>query len=112
MNGSCTVTQSHGDFEFEEWSIDFEAEATFVHEDRVLYYKDGSGYPGYEGIEDVQFTINSVIDSDGNELDLGDDNYPVSWEEETKKRCESAINSYLDNHDWDYPEPDYPDEED
>lgn len=106
MDSKCTVTQSNDDFEFEDWTVDFEAEATSIHEDCVMYYKDGSGYPGYDGIEDYQITINSVTDSDGNELELGEDNYPVSWEEETKKRLESVITDYLDDHDWDYPEDD------
>lgn len=109
---SCTVTQSCEDLEFEDWAIDFRAEATYVHEDMVRYYKDGTGHPGCDDIEDIDWTIGAVTDAEGNELELGDDNYPVNWDEETKKRCENAINSNLDDHDWDYPEPDYPDEED
>lgn len=103
---SCTVTQSCEDFEFEDWTIDFEATATSIHEPMVKYYPDGTGYPGYDGIEDINWTFNKVTDADGNELDLGDDGYPVNWDEETKKRCENALNSYLDKHDWDYPEDD------
>lgn len=103
-NYSCTVTQSCEDFEFEDWVIDFEAEATYVHEDMVRYYKDGTGHPGCDDIEDVNWTIGAVMDAEDNELELGDDNYPVSWDEETKKRCENAINDYLDDHDWDYPD--------
>lgn len=112
MDYSCTVTQSNDCFEFEDWTIDFDAEATSIHEDCVMYYKDGSGYPGYDGIEDIQFTINKITDSDGKELELGEDNYPVSWDEEIKKRLESAIDSYLEDHDWDYPEYDGPEYED
>lgn len=111
MNCECIVTQSCEDFEFEDWTIDFEATARSIHEDMVKYYKDGTGYPGYDGIEDIDWTFNKVIDSECNELELGDDGYPVNWDEETKKRCENALNSYLDKHDWDYPEPGYPDEE-
>lgn len=104
MNSSCPVTQSCEDFEFEDWTVDFDAEGTSIHEDMVRYYPDGTGYPGYDGIDDIQFTINKITDSDGNELELGEDNYPKVWDEEVKKRLESAINGYLDNHDWDYPE--------
>lgn len=103
-NHSCTITQSNDYFEFEGYVIDFEAEATSIHEDMVKYYPDGSGYPGYDGIEDVNWTFNSVTDEDGNELELGDDGYPIAWDEETKKRCEEELNTYLDHHDWDYPE--------
>ena len=101
---SCTVTQSNDCFEFEDWTIDFEATARSIHEPMVKYYPDGTGYPGYDGIEDIDWTLNNVMDADGNELELGDDGYPVNWDEETKKRCENALNSYLENHDWDYPD--------
>lgn len=103
---TMTVTQSCEDFEFEDWTIDFEATATYVHEDMVRYYKDGTGHPGCDDIEDVNWTIGSVMDAECNELELGNDGYPVNWDEETKKRCEVALNSYLDKHDWDYPEDD------
>lgn len=103
---SCTITQACEDFEFEDWVIDFEAEATYIHEDMVRYYRDGTGHPGCDDIEDVDWTFNSVTDAEGNELDLGDDGYPVNWDEETKKRCERELNSYLDKHEWVYPEPD------
>lgn len=101
---SCTVTQSCEDFEFEDWSIDFNAFATSIHEPMVKYYKDGTGYPGYDGVEDYEWTFNKVVDAECNELELGKDGYPVNWDEETKKRCEAALIDYLDNHDWDYPE--------
>jgi len=97
---SRKVTQSCEDLDFEDWTIDFRATATYVHEDMVRYYKDGTGHPGCDDIEDVNWTIGAVIDAEGNELTLGKDNYPVSWDEETKKRCENALNSYLDDHDW------------
>jgi hypothetical protein len=106
---SCAVTQANDCFEFEDWTIDFKAEATYIHEDMVKYYRDGTGYPGCDDIEDINWTIGAVTDSDGNELELGNDNYPVNWDEETKKRCENAISSYLDKNDWDYPDDDgYP----
>ena len=108
-NYSCPITQSCEDFEWEDFTINFEAEATYVHEDCVMYYKDGSGYPGYDGTEDIQVTINSVTDEDGNELELGEDNYPICFTEEQKKKLDAAIDGYLNKHDWDYPEPDYPD---
>lgn len=109
---TCKITQSNGCFEWKDYTVDFEAEATYIHEDMVMYYKDGSGYPGYDGIDDVNWTINSVTDEDGNELCLGQDNYPVSFTEDQKKELEKAINEYLDTHDWDYPESDEPDEPD
>lgn len=109
MNCECIVTQSCEDFEFEDWTIDFEATARYIHEDMVMYYRDGSGHPGCDDIEDIDWTFNKVIDSDCVELEIGDDGYPVNWDEETKKRCENALNSYLDRHDWDYPDDDgYP----
>lgn len=101
---TCTVTMSNDCFEWKDYTIDFKAEGTYVHEDMVMYYKDGSGYPGYDGIDDINFTIGSVIDAEGNELELGEDNYPVSFTEDQKKALENAINSYIDDHDWDYPE--------
>ena len=114
MDYICTVTQSNDYFEFAGFVVDFYATAQYVHEDMVKYYPDGSGHPGCDDIEDKDWTINSVTDEDGNELKLGEDNYPVGWTEEQKKQLEAAISDYLDNHDWDYPEPDYPewDEED
>lgn len=104
---SVKTTYSNDDFEWEEWTIDFDAEQTVIHEDMVRYYPDGTGYPGYDGTEDRNWTINSITDEDGNELELGDDNYPVNWTEEQKKGLEEALNNYLDDVEWNYPEPDW-----
>lgn len=101
---SCTVTYANSEWEYEGWTIDFEATATSIHEPMVKYYPDGTGYPGYDGIEDVDWTISSIIDDEGNELELGDDNYPKDWTEEQKKHLESALSNYLEDVDWDYPE--------
>ena len=103
-NYSCTVTHSKEEFEFEGYSIDFNASATSIHEDCVMYYKDGSGYPGYDGIEDIEYNITRVTDEDGNDLELNDKGYPVNWSEEQVKAVDKAINDYLDGVDWDYPE--------
>lgn len=107
-NYSCTVTHSKDEFEFEDWSIDFEATATYIHEDMVRYYKDGSGYPGCDDIEDIEYNITRVTDENGDELELNDKGYPVNWTEEQVKAVDKAIHDYLENVDWDYPEPDYP----
>lgn len=103
---SCPVTYWNDNWEWEGFSISFEAEATSIHEDRVLYYPDGSGYPGYDGIEDIQYTINSIVDEDGNELELNDKGYPINWTEEQIKALDTAISNFLDGVEWDYPEPD------
>ena len=105
-NYTCKVTHSNDAFEWDGYTIDFDASATYVHEDMVMYYKDGTGHPGCDDIEDVNYTINSITDEDGNELQLNDKGYPVSWTEEQIKALDKAINDYLDNVDWDYPEPD------
>ena len=104
----CTVTYSNENWEWEGFSVSLEAEATSIHEDMVMYYKDGSGYPGYDGIEDIEYTINSIVDEDGNELELNDEGFPVNWSEEQIKTFDAAINSFLDNVDWEYPDPYYP----
>lgn len=101
---SCTVTYSNDEWEYKDWVISFDASATYIHEDMVMYYKDGTGHPGCDDIEDKDWTIKSVTDAEGNELELGQDNYPVSFTEEQKKELEGAIDSYLDDVDWDYPE--------
>lgn len=109
---SCTITHTREEFEFQDWMIDFEAEATSIHEPMVKYYPDGSGFPGYDSIEDIQYTITKVTDGDCQELELNDEGYPVSWTEEQVKAADKAIMDYLDDVEWDYPEPDYPDERD
>ena len=105
---TCEVSYYNDNFEWNGFTISFEASARHVHEDMVMYYKDGSGYPGYDGIEDVDYTINSITDEDGKELQLNDEGYPVDWTEEQVKALDRAIDDYLDSVDWDYPEPDYP----
>lgn len=108
---SCTITHSREEWEWENYSIDFDASATYIHEDMVMYYRDGSGHPGCDDIEDVEYNITRVADEDGNELELNKEGYPVNWTEEQVKALDNAINDYLNNTDWDYPEPDYPDYE-
>lgn len=108
---SCEVSYYNENWEWEGFSVSFEAYATYVHEDMVMYYKDGSGYPGYDGIEDVDYTINSITDEDGKELELNDEGYPVNWTEEQVKALDRALSDFLDNVNWNYPEPDYPDYE-
>lgn len=104
----CTVTYCNEDWEWEGFSVSLEAEATSIHEDMVMYYKDGSGYPGYDGIEDIEYTINSIVDEDGNELELNDKGFPVNWSEEQVKALDNAINGFLDGVEWEYPDPYYP----
>jgi len=104
---SCTVTYSNDEWEYKDWVINFDASATFIHEDMVMYYKDGTGHPGCDDIEDVDWTINSVADSDGNMLELNDKGYPVNWSEEQAKELDNALSDYLDDVDWDYPESNY-----
>jgi hypothetical protein len=33
------------------WDVSGIVEIQVIHEDQVLYYSDGSGYPGYDGVE-------------------------------------------------------------
>ena len=101
---SCTVTYSNDDWSYQEYSINFEARATSIHEPMVKYYRDGTGYPGYDGIEDIEYTINSVVDAEGNELELNAENYPAHWTEEQVKALDAALNNFLENVEWDYPE--------
>lgn len=110
-NYSCGVSYDNDNWEWEGFSISFEASATSIHEDMVKYYPDGSGYPGYDGIEDIDYTILSVVDEDGNELELNDEGYPVNWTEEQVKALDKALSDFLDNVDWDYPEPEPPERE-
>ena len=106
---SCTITYSNEEWEYKDWVVNFEAEATSIHEPVVKYYKDGTGYPGYDGIEDIQYTINAITDAEGNELELNNEGYPVNWTEEQVKAFDAALNDYLENVEWDYPEDDGPD---
>lgn len=108
---SCELSYYNDSWEYEDWTVSLEATATYIHEDMVMYYKDGSGHPGCDDIEDVDYTINSITDKDGKELQLNDEGYPVNWTEEQIKAMDSAIHSYLDTVDWDYPEPDYPEDD-
>ena len=102
MNSTCTVSYSNDHFEWNGYIIGFNATATSIHEDMVMYYKDGSGYPGYDGIEDYEWTINSITDENGNE---------VSLTEEQMTELDDAICDYLDDVDWEYPEDPYDDYE-
>ena len=120
-NYSVQINYSTDNFTWQGFEIAFEATATYVHEDMVRYYKDGSGQPEYDDIDDIDWVINSVIDSNNNELELGKDNYPIAFSEQHKTDLEDAIADYLDSVEWNYPEyddypdppdDDYPDEED
>lgn len=102
---SCEVTYSNDEWEYEDWTINFEATARYIHEDMVRYYKDGTGHPGCDDIEDVGYTIIKVTDENGEELELNKEGYPVNWSEEQVKALDNALHSYLENVDWDYPEP-------
>lgn len=102
----CTVNFNTDAFKFKDYTVEFEATATAIHEPMVMYYKDGSGYPGYDGIEDYEWTILSVTDSDGNILERDDNGYPITWLQEQKDELDSEIESYLDDVEWNYPEED------
>jgi hypothetical protein len=71
------LTYENDAFSFEvdgdQYSCEVSAEAEYCYEPMVMYYKDGSGYPGSEELEIEKLEIKNVKDVDGNVVSLTDE---------------------------------------
>ena len=70
------LTYENDDFSFEfdgdQYTCEVHAEAEYSYEPMVMYYKDGSGYPGSEELDIEILDIKNVKDIDGNIVSLTD----------------------------------------
>lgn len=85
----------------EEYNLKFEREV--VHEDMVMYYSDGSGYPGYDGSDYFE-----LVDDDNLYQDLE----KLKSVDETLYDFISEMIDKIKEDDVDWVGPDYPEYDD
>jgi len=92
----------------ENYRMTYDAEAEYVHEDAVMYYPDGSGYPGcdeleIESIKTYDYQIyNPVYDEFEPFTPMPEQ--ISSWEEEIEEFLKNADMDEWDNRGDDYDE--------